>query len=55
MKNMIPTNSGLIRKYHNSEGSSMYNCVDKYLEQIPDSGGDQPGQEIYTVCALCGT
>ena len=44
----------IMRKYHNYEGSSMYNCVDKNLEQIPGSGGDQHGHEIYTVRAVCG-
>ena len=44
----------IMRKYYNSEGSSMYNCIDKNLEQIPGSGGNQAGHEIYTVYAVCG-
>jgi len=44
----------IMRKYHNYEGSSMYNCVDKSLEQIPGSGGSQGGHEIYTVYSVCG-
>ena len=44
----------IMRKYHGHEGSSMYNCVDKSLEQIPGSGGSQGGHEIYTVYAPCG-
>ena len=44
----------IMSKYHGYEGSSMYNCVDKYLEQIPGSGGSQTGHEIHTVYAVCG-
>ena len=44
----------IMTKHYNSEGSSMYNCVDKNLEQIPGSGGDGHGHEIYTVQAQCG-
>ena len=44
----------VMTKYHSYEGSSMYNCVDKNLEQIPGSGGSQEGHEIRTVHALCG-
>ena len=44
----------IMTKYYNYEGSSMYNCVDKNLEQIPGSGGSQEGHEIHTVYAECG-
>ena len=44
----------IMRKYYNYEGSSMYNCVDKSLEQIPGSGGNQHGHEIRTVYTVCG-
>ena len=40
--------------YHGNDGSSMYNCIDKSLEQIPGSGGDNHGHELYTVRAQCG-
>ena len=44
----------IMRKYYNSEGSSMYNCIDRHLEQIPGSGGNQAGHELYTVYTVCG-
>ena len=44
----------IMRKYYNYEGSSMYNCVDKSLEQIPGSGGHQYGHVIRTVYTVCG-
>ena len=44
----------IMRKYHNYEGSSMYNCIDKSLEQIPGSGGSQLGHRIRTVYTVCG-
>ena len=44
----------IMRKYHGYEGSSMYNCVDKSLEQVHGSGGNQRGHEIFTVYVPCG-
>ena len=39
---------------HGQEGSTMYNCIDKSLEQIPGSGGNQNPHRLYTVYAVCG-
>ena len=36
------------------EGSSMYNCIDKSLQQIAGSGSDGHGHELYTIRAVCG-
>jgi len=38
---------------HNQEGSSMYNCIDKSLEQIPGSGSDTDGHRLFTIQAVC--
>ena len=37
---------------HNHAGSSMYNCIDKHLEQISGSGGDHSGHQLYTIHAV---
>ena len=47
-------NGYIMRKYHGYEGSSMYNCIDKNMEQIPGSGGNNRGHEMYTIYAGCG-
>ena len=47
-------NGYIMTKYHGYEGSSMYHCVDKNLEQVPGSGGDSHGHELHTVRAECG-
>ena len=39
---------------HNQDGSSMYNCIDKNLEQISGSGGDNNGHRLYTIYTVCG-
>ena len=39
---------------YNQEGSTMYNCIDKSLEQIPGSGSNQNPHLLYTVYAVCG-
>ena len=44
----------IMTKYYKYEGSSMYNCVDKSLEQIPGSGSSNRGHEIRTVDTVCG-
>ena len=43
----------IMTKYYKYEGSSMYNCVNKSLEQIPRSSGNQYGHEIRTVYTVC--
>ncbi|XP_065902332.1 short-chain collagen C4-like [Dysidea avara] len=35
--------------HYNQEGSSMYYCIDKNLEQIPSSGDAENVQLFYTV------
>ena len=42
-------NGYIMAGYHGQEGSSMYNCIDKSLEQIPGSGSDQNPHRLYTV------
>ena len=37
---------------HNYEGSTMYDCIDKSLEQIPGSGSNQ-NQIYYTQFMQC--
>ena len=39
---------------YSQDGSSMYNCIDKSLEQIPGSGGNSQGHLLYTIFAACG-
>ena len=39
---------------HNQDGSSMYNCIDKSLQQVPGSGYNKNGHEMHTVRAICG-
>ena len=39
---------------YSQTGSSMYNCIDKNLEQIPGSGGNSDGHRLYTIYAVCG-
>ena len=34
---------------HSQEGCTMYNCIDVSLEQIPGSGGNQNGHQLYTI------
>ena len=38
----------------NHAGSSMYNCIDKHLQQISGSGGDHGGHQLYTIYADSG-
>ena len=38
---------------HNYEGSTMYDCIDKSLEQIQGSGSNQNPHLLYTVYAVC--
>ena len=35
-------------------GSSMYTCIDKNLEQIPGSGGNENGHLLHTTRSVCG-
>ena len=39
---------------HSHAGSSMYNCIDKHLQQISGSGGDHGGHQLYTIYAVSG-
>ena len=36
---------------HSHAGSSMYNCIDKHLQQISGSGSDNGGHQLYTIYA----
>ena len=47
-------NGYIMAGYHGQDGSSMYYCIDKHLEQIPGSGGNQNGHRLYTIYAVCG-
>ena len=47
-------NGYIMAGYHGYEGSSMYNCIDKSLEQIPGSGSNGNGHLLYTIYAVCG-
>ena len=47
-------NGYMMSGHYSHEGSSMYNCIDKNLEQIPGSGSDQNPHRLYTVRADCG-
>ena len=38
----------------NHAGSTMYNCIDKHLQQISGSGGDHGGHQLYTIYASDG-
>ena len=64
---MIPSRyecpDGWRKEYHgyvmagqyNQVGSSMYNCIDKNLEQIPGSGSNNANSHyLYTIYAQCG-
>ena len=39
---------------YSQAGSSMYNCIDKGLEQIPGSGSNVNSHCLYTVYTQCG-
>ncbi|XP_065908933.1 uncharacterized protein [Dysidea avara] len=44
--------SGYIMAGHNShKGSSMFNCIDISLEQIPGTGGDDSSHQLYPIYA----
>jgi len=45
-------NGYIMAGHHNHEGSSMYYCIDKNLEQIPSSGDSESVQLFYTVRAF---
>ena len=47
-------NGYIMAGHHSGEGSSMYNCIDKSLEQIPGSGGNDNPHRLYTIRAECG-
>ena len=47
-------NGYIMAGYYSQEGSTMYNCIDKSLEQIPGSGSNQNPHVLYTVYAVCG-
>ena len=47
--------NGYIMAGHPSHaGNSMYNCIDKHLQQISGSGGDNSGHQLYTIYAQSG-
>ena len=47
-------NGYIMAGHYNQEGSTMYNCIDKSLEQISGSGGNENPHSLYTVYAVCG-
>ena len=47
-------NGYIMAGHYTQEGSSMYNCIDESLEQIPGSGGNQNPHRLFTVYAVCG-
>ena len=44
-------NGYIMAGYHSHHGGSMYNCIDKQLEQIPASGSSEAVHLLYTVYA----
>ena len=44
----------LMAGFHGHKAATQFTCVDKSLEQIPGSGGDNNGYLLYTVEAHCG-
>ena len=44
-------NRYIIAGHYNQERSSMYNCVDVTLQQIPGSSADNTGHQLYTIYA----
>ena len=47
-------NGYIMMKPYSTEGSSMYHCVDKGLEQISGSAGNEEAHQLYTTYAVCG-
>ena len=50
----IEYNGFIMAGRYNHAGSSMYTCIDKAVEQISGSGGDQGGHQMYTIYASSG-
>ena len=49
-------NGYIMTKLSSSQGSSMYHCVDKGLQQlqIPGSAGNEEEHRLYTTYTVCG-
>jgi len=47
-------NGYIMAGHYNQDGSTMYDCIDKSLEQIPGSGSNSNGHLLYTIRAECG-
>ena len=47
-------NGYIMAGHYGNSGSSMYNCIDKHLQQISGSGGNHGGHQLYTIYAVSG-